>query len=314
MNNLALLGMFAALFASVTWGINSLLFAYAGGRVGSDVVTHVRLWLALAVILILHSVVYFSPLPAHMDARQIICLGFSGVSGFVLGDMFLFEAFILIGTQNALLIKTMAPALAAFMSVLFLGEMLTLSQFFSISVTLSGVALVVMRGSMSESSSATSGASLPEALSEARGRMIKGMVYAFIGALGQAGAMVLAKPAMYGDMSALSATLMRLLVATPLMLLVVLARGRISHHFSVVLDRHAFGAIFSGTMLGTVGGVLLAMFAVQNTHVGIASTLMELSPVVVLLVSTFFLGKRYLPSQWLGTALALAGSMLLMAV
>ena len=311
MNNLALLGMFAALSASITWGLNSLLFTYAGGRVGSDVVTHVRLWLALVAILIIHSIVYLSPIPHHLESRQIFFLCFSGASGFVLGDMFLFEAFILIGTQSALLIKTLAPALAAFMSILFLGEMLTFWQILSISVTLTGIALVIVRSSPKKAAAADHAD--PHAVPPATKIPLKGIFYALLGALGQAGAVVLAKPAMSGDLSALSATVIRLLAATPLMMIVVLARGRLGHHLRVVLDRRASLAIFSGTMLGTVLGVIMAMFAVKNTHVGIASTLMELSPVVVLLVSTIFLGQKYLVSQWVGTALALLGSVLLLS-
>ena len=310
MSNVALLGMSAALLASVTWGINSLLFTYAGERVGSDVVTHVRLWLALFTIVVIHCVVYLSPLPAHLDAKQLTYLCFSGASGFVLGDMFLFEAFVLIGTQNALLIKTLAPAMAAFMGVLFLGEMLTFWQLLSIIVTLTGISLVVVRGSSKQQE--PDGASDTKKASS-KNQLLKGMFYALLGALGQAGAMVLAKPAMSGDLSPLSATLIRLMAATPLMMVVVLARGRMGLHLRVILDRRASAAIFTGTMVGTVCGVLLAMFAVKSTHVGIASTLMELSPVVVLLVSTLFLGQKYRPTQWMGTALALLGSVLLLS-
>jgi drug/metabolite transporter (DMT)-like permease len=305
MNDAQIYGMLAALGASVTWGTNSLMFTYAGSRVGSDTVTHIRLWIALVIMLVVHFVIMGTLLPHSMSLTQFLYLAASGVCGFVIGDMFLFEAFLLLGTQPALLIKTLAPAFAALVSHYFLSESLTVFQIGSIGLTLTGIALVVAKKNHQGGASS----SLPRRLQT--NAITRGTLYAGLAAIGQAAAMVLAKPAMSAEFSPLSATLMRLTVATPVMALIILSRKRMKLHLSVVKNRRAFTAIFLGTLLGTVLGVILAMYAVQHAPVGIASTLMELSPAVVLIISTLFLKAKIEARQWMGTALALSGSFLL---
>jgi drug/metabolite transporter (DMT)-like permease len=126
--------------------------------------------------------------------------------------------------------------------------------------------------------------------------------------VGQAVGVVLSKQGLDNDFSPISATLIRVAFGTVFMFAIALSRGRISHHLAAFRNRRGILGIAGGTVLGPVIGVSLSLFALQRTSVGVASTLMEMAPIVVLVISAAILGQRPGWREWAGTALAVLGS------
>jgi drug/metabolite transporter (DMT)-like permease len=291
------LGHLAALCTALCWGFNAMMFTDAGKRVGSDTVTHVRLWLALVMLSLIHFVLFGSLFPWDAEPHRFWWLGLSGAVGFVVGDLFLFEAFILIGTARALVVKTFAPALAVFLGYVFLNESLTGHQLFAVAITIFGILLVVVSRNTEKTLAGTQ-----------KSVLAKGVFYAFLGAVGQAVGVIFSKQGLDNDFSPISATLIRVSVATIFMFVIAMGRNRVKHHVASVRDWRGMLGILGGTVLGPVIGVSLSLYALQKTSVGVASTLMEMAPIVVLVVSSLFFGHRPGWREWAGTFLAVAGA------
>ena len=69
----------------------------------------------------------------------------------------------------------------------------------------------------------------------------------------------------------------------------------------------AAAAIFGGAFSGPFIGVWMSMIAVQASRVGIATTLMALTPVISLPMVRWVLKERISPRAILGTLVAMSG-------
>jgi drug/metabolite transporter (DMT)-like permease len=131
------------------------------------------------------------------------------------------------------------------------------------------------------------------------------------GAFGQALGLVASKQGMVGDFPALSATLMRMLVAAAIIWGFTLLRGRAGRTLKALADRQVGLSILGGAIAGPFLGVWLSLLAVSLTQVGIAATLMALSPILLLLPSYWIFKERISLQSAVGTVVAVVGVALL---
>jgi drug/metabolite transporter (DMT)-like permease len=82
----------------------------------------------------------------------------------------------------------------------------------------------------------------------------------------------------------------------------------------VANHRRALGFIAGGAFIGPFVGVSLSLLSLQYADVGVASTLMALSPIFLLPISYMFFEERFGWGAVAGTALALSGVALLFLV
>ncbi|MFO8036163.1 MAG: DMT family transporter [Anaerolineales bacterium] len=289
-----MIGEFAAVATSLAFAINSTLFTLAGRRVGSVVVNRIRLVFAFLFLALAHWIFLGFPFPTHAGAQRWMWLGLSGIVGLVLGDAFLFQSFVWVGPRIAMLMMSLAPVIAAVIAWVFLGEALSPLQIIAIFVTLGGVIWVVMernhrRGAENEN-------------------YVRGVFFGLGGATGQAVGLVLAKNGMEGVFSPISGNFIRMSTALVVMWVVTLLqrKGRFSVQ-RVLEERGALLSIAGGAFIGPFVGVSLSLLSLQYTEVGIASTLMALSPIFLLPVGFFFFQERFGWGAVCGTAMALAG-------
>ncbi len=292
------LGEIAALVTAALWAFNSICFSLAGRRVGSATVNHLRLWVGWLAILLLMVTLRIPIVPAGATLTHVGWLLLSGLIGFALGDAFLFEAFVLIGPRLAMLWMTLAPVFGALLGLAVLGENLNAVQWTAIAITLCGIALVVGERSHGQG----------EAAPRHRG---KGTLLAILGAIGQAVGLLLSKLGMAGGFSPIAANSWRLTAATLVMGAWFALSGRFRGEFAKTRDRPAMAWIAAGAISGPVAGVVLSLYAITHAPIGVASTLMSLSPLLLLPVAHWLFGDRSGFQAWLGTTIAIAGTALL---
>ena len=289
------LGEIAALATAVCWAATSLSFTIAGKQVGSQLVNRVRLPLAAFFLTITHLLWQGQALPIHAEPSRWGWLGLSAISGLVVGDALLLQAFVLIGTRLSMLLMTLVPVIGALLAWVFLGETLSLLEIGAIIVTVSSVAWVV-----SEQGNSNSVDGNPRSY-------VIGVLCGIGGAFGQALGLILSKRGMAGSFPALSASLMRLLVASAVIWLWALMKGQLRPTIEGLRIRSARWAILGGTVAGPFIGMTLSLAAVQLAPVAIASTLMALAPVILLPLAHWIFKERITQRAIVGTAVAMVG-------
>lgn len=293
----ARLGELAALATAVSWTATALFFESASRKVGSLAVNLIRLALAVGLFTVYGLLFRGAPLPLDADARTWGLLSLSGLVGFTLGDLCLFQAYVLIGARISSLAMALAPPLVAVLGYLALGERLSGADLLGMAVTLGGVVWVVTE----RPANGIGGGQ--------RGRAT-GLALAFGGALGQAGGLVLSKLGM-GSYDAFAATHIRALAGTAGFVLLFTAAGWWPKVWSGLSHRAAMAEIAGGAFFGPFLGVGLSLVAVQRTQAGVAATIMALTPVLILPVVHFTRRERVSVRAAMGALLAVAGVALL---
>lgn len=294
-----ILGQLAAIATAFCWSLTAIFFSISGRLVGSDVVNRSRLIFAFLLISVTHLILEGSLFPFTAEPFRWGWLALSSILGLVLGDTFLFQAYVLVGPRLSMLMMSTVPILSAIMARFFLSERLASVELIGILVTMTGIAWVVTDRRSKES-----------AVEEKRYGL--GLFFAFLGALGQASNLVAAKFGLVDDFSALSATSIRLLVALVILWAVAIMRGQFSHTFKQWRNKSAFRSILAGSVVGPYLGIWFSLVAVQMAPVGIAATLMALPPVILIPLGYIVFGERVSQRGIAGTFVAFVGVALLL--
>ncbi|MBM2841573.1 MAG: putative permease super family, partial [Bacteroidetes bacterium] len=191
------LGELSALLTACLWSGGALAFAAAAAatkRAGSFQVNITRLILAAVYLVLLILIAGFN---VNLSNTQILYLSLSGVVGLTFGDTFLFKAFHEIGARVTMLIMSIAPAIAALLAYLILGETLSTAGVLGVAITILGVSIVVT----------DRGGPGPEKIV----LTTSGIVFAMLAAVGQGSGLVFAKIAFEeGEVNGFVATAVRI--------------------------------------------------------------------------------------------------------
>jgi len=292
------IGELAALFTSVCFTGTSVLFTQASQQVGSTVVNRTRVLLALIFLMILNWALYGAPLPLDAGAERWFWFGLSGAIGYAMGDAFLFQAFLWIGTQRSMLMMSLAPLISAALAWVFFGETLTGIQMLGVIVTLAGIAWVILRRD-----------SNPARVAE---KPALGVLFGLGAAIGQAVGFVLSKQGLTGGFSPITGNAIRMLAAVIVLWGLVIAQGKAGRTLDALRGHPRVLAMLSlASFTGPVLGVTSSLFALQYTQIGIASTLTALPPVFLLPVGWLAFKEKFDWGAVLGTLVAIGGVALL---
>ncbi len=288
-----LLGELAALLTAVLWSGTSIVFTSATMRVGAMQVNIARLVMAL---LLLAATIAVLGLSLEMSSSQMLNLAISGLVGLSFGDTFLFFAFRDIGARISMLIMALAPPMSAVLAFFFLGETLTPWGIGGIGLTVAGIALVVLARE-------SAGMQNPGV------RRARGVLYAFLGALGQAVGLIFAKLAFNeGDIHSLSATFIRIAASLLLLFpLVLLTRGYQNPLRVFAADKRALLQTAVGSIIGPYLGITFSLLAITHTNVGVAAAIMATPPIIMLPMVRMVYKEKLTLRAVAGAVVAVAG-------
>jgi len=167
-------GELIAIAVAVSWTFTALFFEFAGNRIGSLAVNLLRLFFAF---FLLGALLYFTTgsfMPANADGKTWLWMSLSGLVGFVFGDLCLFYSYILITARFSQLLMTLAPPFAAFFGWMMLGENLSPMGFLGMAVTMTGIAISILkRGGKTQPSASQPNGSQPNASQPSESEQIK---------------------------------------------------------------------------------------------------------------------------------------------
>ncbi len=292
MNNY--LGELAALLTAISWSFTSIFFTIAAKRIGALNVNRIRLYFASLMLITTQFILYGNFIPIHVEWSRWLWLGISGIIGLILGDSMLFHAFALIGTRLSMLLLSLVPIISTILAWIFLNETLTPIEIFAIILTVGGISWVILEKVNNKN--------------EARHTKLRaGILCGLGGAFGQALGLIAAKKGMYGDFPALTATLMRILVASSIFLFYGTIKRMI--HPPKITDKlkSALLPIFGGSFFGPFVGIWLSLVAIKYANIGIASTLMALPPIFLLPLTRVIFKEKVSWRSLFGTIVAVGG-------
>ncbi len=298
---MAYLGELISIGVAFSWTATALLSEFGSKRLGNLTLNVLRMALALLFSMVMFWVVMGSPLPAGGTMEAYGWLLLSGLVGYVIGDFCLFQCYIIIGSRYGQLFMTLAPLAAALMAWVSLGQEMTAMSIVAMVVTLAGISISVLgRGEHHKVS-----LKLP----------LNGVFYAVGAALCQGIGLVLSKIGMdYYQTAAVpdwlvpfSANFFRCVAGIVGFTVLLYVREGFEPLREALRDRKGMTVATATTIFGPFVGVGFSLMAVQYTSAGIASTLMALTPIIIILPSYWLFGQRITWKAVTGAVISVIG-------
>jgi drug/metabolite transporter (DMT)-like permease len=299
-------GELISIGVAFSWTATALLSEFGSKRLGNLTLNVLRMALALVFSLVLFGVATGNPLPVGVPGDACGWMLLSGLVGYVIGDFCLFQCYILIGSRYGQLFMTLAPLSAALMAWVTLGQQMRAMSIVAMLVTLFGISISVLgRGEHHKVS-----LKLP----------LNGVLYAIGAAVCQGVGLVLSKIGMdHYDMAALadmgvpewlvpfSANFYRCIAGIVGFLLLLHYRDEMGHLREAMHDKKGLSVATATTIFGPFVGVGFSLMAVQYTAAGIASTLMAMTPIIILLPSYWLFHEKFTWKAVVGAFISVIG-------
>ena len=298
---MAYLGELISIGVAFSWTATALLSEFGSKRLGNLTLNVLRMLLALLFSLVLFWVVMGSPLPPIGSMEACGWMLLSGLVGYVIGDFCLFQCYIIIGSRYGQLFMTLAPLSAALMAWVTLGQQMTMMSIVAMLVTLTGIGIsVIGRGEHHRVS-----LKLPT----------NGVLFAIGAAICQGVGLVLSKIGMDHYQTAdmpewmipFSANFFRCVAGIIGFVLLLYLREGFAPLRTAMHDRKGLTVATATTIFGPFVGVGFSLMAVQYTDAGIASTLMAMTPVIILLPSYWLFGQKITWKSVVGALISVVG-------
>jgi drug/metabolite transporter (DMT)-like permease len=292
-------GEWAALLTAVFWTITALAFEAASRKIGSMVVNLLRLIIGfcfLTVFVFLYRGMLF---PVDATPHAWMYLALSGLIGFVFGDLCLFQAFVVVGARISMLLMALAPPMTALIGWMVLGETLSWKSWLGMALTISGIALVVLKRHTAEESNGGF-------------RKVKfnyplwGILLGLGGAAGQAIGLVLSKVGME-SYDTFAATQIRVIAGIAGFTLLFAVMGKWKNLFRALSMRKPMLQLSLGAFFGPFLGVSFSLISIKYADTGIASTIMAVVPVLIIPPSMILYKEKVTLKEVAGAMLAVAG-------
>ena len=298
------LGELISIGVAFSWTATALLSEFGSKRMGNLVLNVLRMMLALLFALVMFWVVTGSPLPLSGSMEAYGWMLLSGLVGYVIGDYCLFQCYIIIGSRFGQLFMTLAPLAAAFTAWISLGEQMTAMSILAMLVTLAGIAISVLgRGEHHRVS-----LKLP----------LNGVLFAIGAAVCQGVGLVLSKigmnyyeASMDGQQAAwllpFSANFFRCIAGLIGFTLLLYFKEGLRPLREALCDKVDMTTASTTTIFGPFVGVGFSLMAVQYTGAGVASTLMALTPIIIILPSYWLFRQPITLKGVLGALISVVG-------
>ena len=299
---MAYLGELISIGVAFSWTATALLSEFGSKRLGNLTLNVLRMALALVFSLVLFMVVMGSPLPAGASPEAAGWMMLSGLVGYVIGDYCLFQCYIIIGSRYGQLFMTLAPLSAALMAWVMLGQKMNAMSIIAMLVTLLGIGISVLgRGEHHKVS-----LKLP----------LNGVLFAVGAAMCQGVGLVLSKIGMdhYEAVNdapewliPFSANFYRCIAGIVGFSLLLYFRDGMAPLREALHDKKGLSIATATTIFGPFIGVGFSLMAVQYTAAGIASTLMAMTPIIILLPSYWLFHEKITWRAVIGAVISVLG-------
>ena len=300
----------------ISWTATALLSEYGSKRLGNLTLNVLRMTLALVFSLVLFGVVTGNPLPAGVSTEACGWMLLSGLVGYVIGDFCLFQCYIIIGSRYGQLFMTLAPLAAALTAWITLGQQMKAMSIVAMMVTLVGIGISVI-GKTTNGENEKNG---HDSIQSYLRLPLNGVLFAIGAAVCQGVGLVLSKIGMdHYDTAMLAeagvpewlvpfnANFFRCIAGVIGFTLLLYFRNGMKPLREAMHDRKGLSVAMATTIFGPFVGVGFSLMAVQYTAAGIASTLMAMTPIIILLPSYWLFHEKITWRAVVGAVVSVIG-------
>ncbi len=290
-------GELISLGTAFFWTITVIGFEGAGKRVGSLSVNIIRLVIGMFLLTLTILITTGSFFPIGVDLYDWNMLLISGLIGLVIGDLFLFQSFIDLGGRLSLLILCSVPIMTSILGYFIFDEFLDLVTMLGIAITLSAISVVIL-SRRTESK-------------KFEPHILKGIIFATIGAVAQSVGLVLSKLGMGESIGAFEATQIRVIAGLFGFVIYISLRKKWTEVLSAVKDKVAMKYILLGSVFGPFLGVSSSLLAMKYASIGVTTTIAQLNVILIIPFSIFIFKDKVNKIEIIASIFAFIGVALL---
>ncbi|PHP66620.1 EamA family transporter [Zhengella mangrovi] len=289
----------AALATAFTWALTSVISPVPAQALGPIAFVRARMTIVFVLLAGWLTVTGGWQGLAVDDAWLLVLSGFVGI---FLGDTALFATMNRLGPRRSNILFSLNAPISAILGRLVLGEVLSHWTLIGMAIVFAGVTLAILYGKR------------PSQLHQwehVRGPLWAGIAFGLAAALSQAAGSLIARPVMAAGMDPVVASTLRIGVAAAALSLVMatgapFARQRAQWTWTLL------GLTAASGIIGMALGVTLLLFALSGGKVGIVSILSATTPALLLPLLWIRTGERPAAGAWIGAALVVTGSALIL--
>jgi drug/metabolite transporter (DMT)-like permease len=238
-----------------------------------------------------------------LNVAQCGVMALSGFIGIFVGDTALFAAMNRLGPRRTSVLFATHAFFSALLGYVFLDEHMGVQAMLGGLLVMGGVMTATLLGSHKNET---------HEWEQSRGGWGLGVALALLAALCQASSSLIAKPVMVTGVDPIAATAVRVSVTCVAQLLLLWSGYPAARSHNPANVRVLLQVGFIG-FLGMGVGMSLILSALQHGDVGLVAILSSVSPVVVLPLLWWRLGRAPAPGAWAGAALTVVGTALVLS-
>lgn len=286
---MAFWGILSALLSACSWAFGTITFERIGKAVPFVGITFLKGVFSILLMIVL---ILFTGGLYNIGWWEFSFLSLSGIIGIAIGDSLFFKSLQDLGAKVQVIFFLLGQVLTMVLSLLFLGEILTVEQYIGASILLGGV-VVTTWGTQTNHPNKS-----------------RGIILGLLSMLCFSISAIMVKAAI-ADVPVITATFYRMLFGTIFTLGYGVASKNFKSWVTPLRDKKLCGLFILNVVVITYGGFLLSMAAIKFISVSLASVLSATEPLFVLLLAFIINKDRATKRELIGAAITLIGLFLI---
>lgn len=286
---MAFWGILSALLSACSWAFGTITFERIGKVVPFVGITFLKGVFSI-VLMILLLVVTGGLYPIGWGEFSFLAI--SGIVGITIGDSLFFKSLQDLGAKTQVIFFLLGQILTMILSLLFLGELLSVEQYIGAFILLTGV-IVTTWGTQTN-----------------HPNKIRGIIFGLASMTCFSVSAIMVKAAI-SDVPVITATFYRMVFGTIFTLGYGVASKNFSSWIRPLKDKKLLGLFVFNVIVITYGGFLLSMAAIKYISVSLASVLGATEPIFVLLLAFLLMREKVTKREVIGTIVTLVGLFLI---
>ncbi len=288
-----IIGQLSALGTALSWTLVGIFLGKSSPRIGSFSTNFLKLIFGFAFLSIATLITRGIILPIDASLKNWVYLMLSGFVGFFIGDFFMLKAYIEIGVRVSMLMMATSPPLTALLEYILFGEYISIKDFFGMMLTLLGISIVILSKDVNDEKMKVK-------------YSIKGLLFAFIGAFGQAFGLILSKVGIEG-LNVFAATQIRIIGGFLSFIIFAIFSGGFIQLKNAFKDKQAIRYTALGAFFGPFIGVSLSLVSLKYITAGISSTITSITPITIIPFSKRIFNEKISSREIIGAIISVLG-------